>query len=131
MIHWHIYGIKENRICSDDYFNSLYPGLNISDLYTKYNTCEEDIFILKNKYHKDDNKNITLHQPKDITEINIPLQNIQNIANNPIVKNLENNPILKSLEHNPIVKRLEQEAYLLYEKAIANCNITLNGDIEN
>ena len=57
MIHWHLYGKKENRICSDKYFNILYPEFN--EFYT------ENIYEFKNSYHKQ--------------RINVSLDNSENI----------------------------------------------------
>ena len=56
MTHWHLYGIKEDRICSDKYFNSLYPDFEISYINQDYS---DDIYIIKNKYHKQKDKYIS------------------------------------------------------------------------
>lgn len=76
MVHWHLIGINQNRICSDEYFNLLYPMFDI-------NECNiTDIYQCKNEYHKNYKNSLpkTYIEPLNPNKKNL-LINVSNIEN--------------------------------------------------
>ena len=97
MKHWHINGIVENRICSDKYFDSLYPNFN---LIIKNG---DNIYDIKNVHHKNITKsqsdfpeNHFLTKDVDIS-MEIPIDTFIDISIDKIIENekIKNNIFLK------------------------------------